>query len=46
LKEACVEAFFASEEEEAEYKRKLIKKAKSYGWIVNPTTGKLEKIEE
>jgi hypothetical protein len=45
LKEASFEVFFAYEEEEAEYRRKLVKKAKSYGWIVNPTTGKLEKIE-
>ena len=45
LKEASFEVFFAYEEEEAEYRKKLIKKAKTYGWIVNPTTGKLEKIE-
>ncbi len=45
LREASFEVFFASEEKEAEYKESLITKAKEYGWVVNPTTGKLEKIE-
>ena len=46
LKDPCLEAFIAKQEEESLYKETLLDKVKEHGWTMNPKTGKLVKIKE
>jgi hypothetical protein len=45
LKDPCLEAFIAKQDEESMYKEVLLDKVKEHGWTMNPTTGKLVKIK-
>ena len=44
LREPVMMAYIAQQQEEEDYKDVLLEKVKDYGWIVNPDTGKLQKI--
>ena len=44
LREPVMMAYIAQKQEEEDYKDVLLEKVKDYGWIVNPDTGKLQKI--
>ena len=44
LRDPVLEAFIAQEAQEEDYKEDLLEKVKQYGWSVNPSTGKLQKI--
>tara|TARA_R100001594_G_scaffold51586_2_gene85026 strand:- start:274 stop:567 length:294 start_codon:yes stop_codon:yes gene_type:complete len=44
LRNPCLEAYVAKEQEERKEKDFLLDKVKEYGWKINPTTGKLVKI--
>jgi len=46
LKDPVLEAFIAHEQEKEDYKEDLLEKVKEYGWSVNPSTGKLQKIAD
>ena len=45
LKDPCLSAFLAKQEEESLYKETLLDKVKEHGWTMNPKTGKLVKIK-
>ena len=45
LKDPCLSAFIAKQEEDSLYKETLLDKFKEHGWTMNPKTGKLVKIK-
>ena len=44
LRDPVLEAFIAQEKQEEDYKDDLLEKVRQYGWSINQSTGKLQKI--